>query len=178
MRFTRTLVEVKNAQTARHARAGGHPVSKSFYWMPACAGMTATTPLSRSINVKNSAIALCVCLLSMGNARSAEPLVDPTAPYGEPGAPHFNNTRAALAPLQLEAILHGSERRLAIVNGRLVHEGDHIANNLIETITPTSVRYSTQGEQRTLSLAGASLPVAQLSIRPATLTQPLKDNQP
>lgn len=122
-------------------------------------------------------VQLGLYLLSIGNAMSTEALLDPTQPYGERSAPRASSTPAP-TPLQLEAILHGSQRRLAIVNGQLVHEGDRIANNLIETITPTTLRYSTQGQQHTLSLAGAILPVAQLSIRPATLTQPIKDNQP
>ncbi len=127
-------------------------------------------------------VAVLSCTFVLNNALSAEPLFDPTQPYGqpygEPTAPHLTNTRAAPAPLQLEAILHGSQRRLAIVNGQLVHEGDRLAGCLIEAITLTSVRYSTQGRQHTLTLAGAILPVAQLSIRPTTFTQPTKDNQP
>jgi len=122
---------------------------------------------------------LCLCLLSMSTAMAAEPLFDPTAPYGEHSAPRLSTARAAAPPpLQLEAILHGSERRLAIVNGQLVHEGDRIANNLIETITLTTVRYSTKGEPHTLSLAATILPDKQLSIRPAALSQLAKDNQP
>jgi hypothetical protein len=118
------------------------------------------------------------CIFMLSTATSAEPLFDPTQPYGQPGAPQLTHTPAAPAPLRLEAILHSSERRLAIVNGQLVHEGDRIANYLIEAITPTTVRYSTQGQQHTLSLTAARLPAAQLNIRPAQLTQLAKDTQP
>ena len=120
---------------------------------------------------------LCVCLLNLGAIASAESLVDPTQPYNARSPSRVDGPRA-VATLQLEVILHGSQRRLAIINGQLVHEGDRIANNLIEAITPTSVRYSCQGKQHTLSLSSASLPEKQLSIRPANLTQLVKDGQP
>ncbi len=120
---------------------------------------------------------LSACLMNIGAAASAEPLVDPTQPYNARSASRVDGPHAA-ATLQLEAILHGSQRRLAIINGQLVHEGDRIANNLIESITPTSVRYSCQGQQHTLSLTSASLPEKQLSIRPANLTQLVKDGPP
>lgn len=120
---------------------------------------------------------LCFCLLNMGAIASAESLVDPTQPYNARSTSRTERPRAA-ATLQLEAILHGSQRRLAIINGQLVHEGDRIANNLIEAITPTSVRYSRQGQQHTLSLSSASVPEKQLNIRPANLTQLVKDGPP
>lgn len=119
---------------------------------------------------------LCVCLLSIDMA-AAESLVDPTLPYSGRSVPRTASVRAVTA-LQLEAILHGSQRRLAIINGQLLREGDRIGNSLIESITPTGVRYSRQGQQYTLSLAGARMPEKQLSIRPTTLTQLAKEEQP
>lgn len=121
---------------------------------------------------------LLLCLLSVGQALAAQPLVDPTQPYGERAAPRVNGARVAPAALHLEAILHSTQRRLAIVNGQLVREGDRIADNLIEAITPTTVRYSKQGQQHTLSLSGTSLPETQLSIRPSKLNQLAKDTRP
>jgi hypothetical protein len=121
---------------------------------------------------------LSMCLLFAGHAMAAEPLVDPTQPYGERAVPRASGARVTPAGLHLEAILHSTQRRVAIINGQLVREGDRLANNLIESITPTTVRYSTQGQQHTLSLAAATLPEAQLSIRPSSLIQIAKDTRP
>jgi hypothetical protein len=110
-------------------------------------------------------------------AVSAEPLLDPTQPYSENSIAHANS-RPAAAQLKLEAILHSDQRRLAIVNGQLVHEGDRVGDNLIENITQTTLRYSNHGQQHTLMLANTTLPEKQLSIRPAALIQLAKDTQP
>jgi hypothetical protein len=108
---------------------------------------------------------------------SAEPLLDPTQPYSERSVTRANS-KVAVAPLHLEAILHSDQRRLAIVNGQLVHEGDRVGDNLIENITQTTLRYSNHGQQHTLMLANTTLPEKQLSIRPAALIQLAKDTQP
>jgi hypothetical protein len=116
-------------------------------------------------------------VLIAAKALAAEPLSDPTQPYGNHDAPRAPSIRTEKT-LQLEAILHGAQRRVAIINGQLVHEGDRIDHNVIELITPTSVRYAANGQQHTLHLSIASLPATQLSIRPVAMTQLVKDGQP
>ena len=136
---------------------------------------SSATQMTKRSMTKRAAL-LCLSLLCIC-AVSAEPLLDPTQPYSERSVAIANN-KPAVTPLQLEAILHSEQRRLAIVNGRLVHEGDRVGDNLIDSITQTTVRYSNHGQQHTLTLANTTLPEKQLSIRPAALIQLAKDTQP
>ena len=80
-------------------------------------------------------------------------LVDPTRPAGA------RSTAPAIATIRVEAIVITNETRWAIVNGTLVHHGDHIANAIIEEITSNSVRYSRNGRTETALLPSASVPV-------------------
>ncbi len=119
---------------------------------------------------------ICLCICASSACLAAQPLLDPTRPYGAGAAPRTG--RAVAGDLQLQAILHGATRRVAIINGQLAHEGDRIAGSVIEAITPAAVRYSRDGRQHTLRLPGADLPERQMRIRRLALATTVKETRP
>jgi hypothetical protein len=110
--------------------------------------------------MRGMAIALlCTACAVARTGASAEPLDDPTRP---------STTRSAVGlrppqerELRLEGIYRRAERRFAIVDGRIVHEGERIANAKIEEITADAVRYSRDGHDHTARLARTTLQVRQ-----------------
>ncbi len=86
---------------------------------------------------------LATLLLSMtAKAAMADRLVDPTQPAHSRGA----NTGESLAAVRVEAILQSGERRLAIVNGKVVRAGDRVGSIQILEVNDDGVRYSRGGE--------------------------------
>jgi hypothetical protein len=91
-------------------------------------------------------IALAVLALLAGAAAHAgSPLADPTRPMSA-----GDSRPAATEPggVRVQAIMIRPDSRVALVDGRLVHAGDRIANLLIEAVTPEGVRYSQDGHSR------------------------------
>lgn len=82
-------------------------------------------------------------------------LVDPTRPAGA--------RVAAPAPgaIHLEAIVVSDNSIWAIVNGAVVHQGDHVANAVIDEINRTSIRYTRNGKTETIHLQHLSITVRQ-----------------
>ena len=70
----------------------------------------------------------------------AQALEDPTRPeaYVEPLGDEVETNIANLARLQ--SILNGKERRVALINGQVVEEGDDLDGILIVAINENSVR--------------------------------------
>jgi hypothetical protein len=97
-----------------------------------------------------------VVLLAVSMA-SAEPSHDPTRPATLPSnakASHVNG-----APLQLEAVLRSGGWHLAIVNGRIVREGEQVSNAVITEISADSIRYTYAGRDHAATLATRKLVV-------------------
>jgi len=86
-----------------------------------------------------------VTLAAAGAAHAGTPLVDPTRPMSA-----TDPAPAAAEPggVRVQAVVIRPGSRVAVVDGRLVHAGDRIANLLIEEVTPEGVRYSQDGHSR------------------------------
>lgn len=86
-----------------------------------------------------------VSVLAAGAANAGNLLVDPTRPMTAVDSPV-----AAPQPggVHVQAIVIRAGSRVAVVDGRVVHAGDRIANVFIEEVTPEGVRYSQDGHSR------------------------------
>jgi MSHA biogenesis protein MshK len=100
-------------------------------------------------------IAMCLAL----TAAQADDLRDPMRPAGAPTAAR----PAPVYSLKLEGVIAG-EKRVAIINGRLVRAGDTIAGARILEILAHGVRYERAGKIQNLTLA---VPTANTSVRVA-----------
>lgn len=99
-----------------------------------------------------------VLLLALGAQASADGLVDPTRRAGMSRGP----TPEARA-LRVEAVFSSAERRLAIVNGKVVRVGDQVSGVRIDEILDDGVRYVRNGKTHTVRLRPASMPVRQVA---------------
>lgn len=101
--------------------------------------------------------ACIIVLLSLVSAQwvKAGSTLDPTRPAGA--------RIAAPAPgvIRLEAIVVSDDSIWAIVNGTVVHRGDHVANAVIDEINRTSIRYTRNGKSETVQLQHLSITVRQ-----------------
>lgn len=94
-------------------------------------------------------IALCALIAAIAAGRvHGGDLRDPMRPAGAPSAARPAPSHA----LKLEGVIAG-EKRVAIVNGRLVRAGDTIAGARILEILAHGVRYERAGKVQTLTLA-------------------------
>lgn len=96
---------------------------------------------------------ILISLFTGGWAASAaaDGLRDPMRPMGTaPAAPRALSVQA----LRLEGVIRG-ERRIAIVNGRLVRAGDSIAGVRILEVLDNGVRFERAGRISTLTLPAA-----------------------
>jgi hypothetical protein len=104
-------------------------------------------------------VLLCAaCALAQATA-SAEPLGDPTRPSSAHSAVELSKQQHEL---RLEGIFRRDKRFIAIVDGRIVHGGERIANATIEEITADAVRYSRDGHEHTAHFARTTLQVRPL----------------
>lgn len=110
----------------------------------------------RVLSTRRSSLSL-TALLALGAVVQAETLQDPTRPATvkavaqsvEPGA------------LQLEAVMGSGARRIAIVNGKVVREGDRVGAAVIEAIGSDFIRYTRNGRSETARIAKNNLRVRQ-----------------
>ena len=86
----------------------------------------------------------------------ADALADPMRPPSSAD----KQTRSVTAPLQITAILFSERRRIAIVNGKAVSEGDHIDNARIDAIDAQQVNYTRAGRRES-----ARLPIQAMQVR-------------
>jgi hypothetical protein len=100
---------------------------------------------------------LAVLLLSMSVPAIADRLADPTRP---PQGPR-NQATGGRSSVRVEAILHSEYRRLAIVNGKIVHAGDHVSGVRIEEVLVDGVRYMRDGRIHVARLRPAAMTVRQ-----------------
>jgi MSHA biogenesis protein MshK len=99
---------------------------------------------------------LATLLLSMtAKAAFADRLVDPTQPaHARPA-----NPSESLPAIRVEAILQSGERRLAIVNGKVVRAGDRVGSIQILEVSADGVRYSRDGETKVARLTAKPMQV-------------------
>lgn len=99
---------------------------------------------------------LATLLLSMtAKAAVADRLMDPTQPaYARPA-----DNGETLPPVRVEAILQSGERRLAIVNGKVVRDGDRLGAIQILEVRADGVRYLRNGATNIARLTEKSLRV-------------------
>jgi hypothetical protein len=81
-------------------------------------------------------------LLSGGAFAAPEGLVDPTRPASATAIPA---TLTDASGIRVQAVFIRADSSVAIVNGRLVKAGDHIAGVSIEAVTAAGVRYTQAG---------------------------------
>jgi hypothetical protein len=101
-----------------------------------------------------SIVALAVLLVCPDGR--ADTLHDPTRPATLPTAALVPKGDAAV---HLEAILGTDKSRLAIINGKVVHVGERVADALITEIGPQTIRYVRNGQIGTLKLPDPRIPV-------------------
>jgi hypothetical protein len=93
---------------------------------------------------------------------AAPPLEDPTRPSngrGERAAPGWPQ-------LRLQGILHHGNESVAIIDGRLVHSGDHLGDARIGEIGTDAVHYQRGGHELIAYLAKSTLQVRRLTALP------------
>jgi MSHA biogenesis protein MshK len=90
-------------------------------------------------------IFLVPVLLSILPAQSWS-LSDPTRPSA------YQNTAVGKNNLRLESILFSASRRVAVINGKIVAEGDTIGRSKIIKISNDSVKINRDGQFKTLKL--------------------------
>ena len=98
---------------------------------------------------------LLTCAVFFGGicAINASPLLaDPTAPLQGLQKNTASNENAAIT---LNAILTGDGRRLAVINGETVGEGERFNGGRLISITQHGVLIDTNGKQQRLKLQGA-----------------------
>jgi hypothetical protein len=115
------------------------------------------------LNIHGIAIALlCAGCTMPGPAVAGELLDDPTRPSSARSASELRPPGPR--ELQLQGIVHHNERRVAIVDGNVLHEGDRIDNARIEEITADAVRYSRDGHHYTARIARKTVQVRQPNV--------------
>ncbi len=104
-----------------------------------------------------AATLLCTTLaLATGWRADADLLADPMRPASSPD----KQISSVTAPLHITAILFSGTRRIAIVNGKAVSEGDHIDNARIDGIDAQQVNYTRAGHRES-----ARLPIQSMQVR-------------
>ena len=106
--------------------------------------------MNRSLN--KSLIITVIAVMSCSTSM-AGPLLDPTRPASVHAAETPTST------FHVEAIVLADTGAWAIVNGTVVHRGDHVGNAVIEEISRYEVRYSRNGHSDVAQLPHSTLQV-------------------
>ena len=97
---------------------------------------------------------LAICLTTFIVTAHADPLLDPMRPPSVQA-----KTRTDNGALKVTAILRSGERRVAIIDGNAMGEGDSVGNATIDSIGVDEVHYTRAGRHETARLASAAMPV-------------------
>ena len=89
--------------------------------------------------------AAALLLLSAATVRASEPLPDPTQPPAAAIEAEVPEQKAT-AELELRAIFHADDRRIAVINGRRVEVSDQIGGARVLVIEIDRVRLERAGE--------------------------------
>lgn len=91
-------------------------------------------------------LALCAALVAPGLASAQESLPDPTRPPAAMSAPVAPLTPGGAAPVsavpQVQSILVSLSpggRRVAVIDGKTLRQGQRFGGSVVETINPTEV---------------------------------------
>jgi hypothetical protein len=103
-------------------------------------------------------VALGLTALLATAACCADALPDPTRPASLGPRPEVKLTERAA--LHLEAILGSGNSRVAIVNGRVVREGEHVADVVVTAIGAEAIHYTRGGRDLV-----AILPASKITVR-------------
>lgn len=95
-----------------------------------------------------------LALAAVAATSRADALRDPTQPANVRSAP-----QATADTLKVEAIFTTGERRVAIVNGVLVREGERVGSAVIDDIRADHVRYTRGGASHVATLRKPSMTV-------------------
>jgi hypothetical protein len=107
------------------------------------------------MNARTRFAVVCLLILAATAGRViAGELRDPMRPAGASAATPAAARPAVVHSLKLEGVIAG-EKRVAIVNGRLVRAGDVIAGARILEVFAHGLRYERAGKIHTLTLATA-----------------------
>lgn len=100
-----------------------------------------------------AALAVVVGLSAWSGAHAVSDLRDPTRPPG----PRLESpaTTEPLADLSLESVLIGVDRRIAVINGEVLGEGDSLAGARVISIDADGVLMHRAGQRRRLKLTAA-----------------------
>jgi MSHA biogenesis protein MshK len=94
-------------------------------------------------------ILMSLCSAGLATSAAADGLRDPMRPVGAaPAAPRAFSVQA----LKLEGVI-GGEKRVAIINGKLVKAGDSISGARILEVLANGVRFERAGKISTLTLS-------------------------
>jgi MSHA biogenesis protein MshK len=118
--------------------------------------MNNSANMFRVLSTRRTSLPL-TALLALGAVVHAETLQDPTRPATVKAAARTVEPGA----LQIEAIMGSAGRHIAIVNGKVVREGDRVGAAVIQAIDSDSVRYTRNGRSETARILKTSLRVRQ-----------------
>ena len=108
--------------------------------------MTASKDIVRILAARHTPVPL-MALMALGvNTAQAESLRDPMQPANTSAPAVVSDS------LRLEAIFTNGPKRVAIVNGRLVREGERVGAARIDAILADEVRYTRDGSSKALRL--------------------------
>ncbi len=97
---------------------------------------------------------IALCLTGFIASAHADPLLDPMRPPSVQA-----KTRTETGVLKVTAILRSGDRRVAIIDGKAMGEGDSIGNVSVDSIGADEVHYTHAGRHETAKLATAAMPV-------------------
>lgn len=95
-----------------------------------------------------------VCVAATITTAHADALVDPMRPASVQEKAHVST-----GALKVSAIFRSGKRRIAIIDGKAVGEGDSIGNAIIDSIGIDEVQYTRAGRREAARLATETLQV-------------------
>lgn len=99
----------------------------------------------------------------VGGVAAADQLFDPMRPANSVDA---SVAATASGQLRVEAIVNDGDRKIAIVNGRVVREGDRVGDATVESISSGAVRFNRGGRSELVSLPTSKLEVRRTAALP------------
>lgn len=101
---------------------------------------------------------LSVCLLLATMRLAAEPLLDPTIPPDfVAGTKAVSSEQGRLPAWKVDSILISKDRRMAVINGQTVRQGDVVSSAKVVSISATAVTLRNNAETFTVKLLPAQI---------------------
>ena len=101
---------------------------------------------------QGSSLLLIMCSLLCALSLSADVLFDPTRPATKQKSTTSNSVGAVVGSWKLESTLVASDRRVAVINGKLVSEGESVDGAHVIQIRKLNVLIQTPTKRMTLQL--------------------------